>query len=161
MNKQESHFKPQVGRDANMADERAPRTHIPVRRDTCWFAADERPEAPGWYYTRQITGEITVRYFDDTNHSWWLCGSETMEPNNSFHGWLSIHGVSNYQSHRHDAPEAPKTGKEYRLRMDGDAWCATADNFVNLQESDAGFGSTPVEALQNLLNSEKRHAKGA
>ena len=37
-----------------------------------------------------------------------------------------------------------------RLFMDGDKWCATREDFVDLQESPAGFGSTALEALANL-----------
>jgi hypothetical protein len=34
--------------------------------------------------------------------------------------------------------------------MDGDQWCATKNDFVNLQESPAGFGPTIREALTAL-----------
>jgi len=37
-----------------------------------------------------------------------------------------------------------------RLYMDGDAWCATAKKFINLQESPAGFGYTALDALATL-----------
>lgn len=37
-----------------------------------------------------------------------------------------------------------------RLYMDGDAWCATRQDFINLQESPAGFGSKAREALTAL-----------
>ena len=37
-----------------------------------------------------------------------------------------------------------------RLYMDGDMWCATFDDFVDLQESEAGFGKTALEALAEL-----------
>ena len=40
---------------------------------------------------------------------------------------------------------------EYRVFMDGAAWCATATGFENLQESDAGFGASPVAALGELI----------
>jgi len=33
---------------------------------------------------------------------------------------------------------------------DGNAWCATYDDFRNLQEDVAGFGSTPNEAVNDL-----------
>lgn len=36
------------------------------------------------------------------------------------------------------------------LRMDGDQWCATREDFVNLQESPAGFGTRAYEALAEL-----------
>ena len=38
---------------------------------------------------------------------------------------------------------------------DGNAWCATLDGFVNLQESVAGFGDTPHAAAANLLENVK------
>lgn len=37
---------------------------------------------------------------------------------------------------------------------DGDMWCCHRRDFVNLQESLAGFGKTKEEALQDLLNKE-------
>jgi hypothetical protein len=39
----------------------------------------------------------------------------------------------------------------YRIFLDGDMWCAVGPGFVNLQESPAGFGSTPILALRRLL----------
>ena len=42
----------------------------------------------------------------------------------------------------------------YQVKKDGSAWCATADGFVNLQESLSGFGSTPYSALESLVNQE-------
>jgi len=35
--------------------------------------------------------------------------------------------------------------------IDGDSWCAVFDDFLNLQESIAGFGTTPTEATDSLL----------
>jgi len=40
---------------------------------------------------------------------------------------------------------------EYNLFMDGDMWCATHLDFVNLQESEAGFGKTKAEAIKELI----------
>lgn len=37
-----------------------------------------------------------------------------------------------------------------RLFKDGDQWCATFDDFLNLQESQAGFGDTALYALADL-----------
>jgi hypothetical protein len=39
----------------------------------------------------------------------------------------------------------------YNLFMDGDRWCATLADFIDLQSSPAGFGATRLEALANLL----------
>lgn len=37
-----------------------------------------------------------------------------------------------------------------RLLKDGNEWCAQAPGFINLAESVAGFGATPVEAYKDL-----------
>ena len=34
---------------------------------------------------------------------------------------------------------------------DGDAWCCVRGDFVNLQESPAGFGATRDDALDDLV----------
>lgn len=44
-----------------------------------------------------------------------------------------------------------KTSLNYSIYLDGNMWCAVDSDFINLQESNAGFGTTPVEALTNLL----------
>lgn len=36
------------------------------------------------------------------------------------------------------------------IRLDGNQWCATNPDFINLQESPAGFGDTPEEAIEAL-----------
>lgn len=36
------------------------------------------------------------------------------------------------------------------LSMDGDQWCATRKDFIDLQESAAGFGPTALEAMSAL-----------
>lgn len=36
------------------------------------------------------------------------------------------------------------------VEKDGDSWCAHFDDFINLQESQAGFGNTPNEAVLSL-----------
>jgi hypothetical protein len=41
------------------------------------------------------------------------------------------------------------------ITRDGDAWCATGPGFVNLQESDAGFGGTKLEAMASLAKAMK------
>lgn len=48
----------------------------------------------------------------------------------------------------------------YRLFMDGDQWCCVGPEFINLQESDAGFGSTARDSLEALemIEGEKERA---
>ncbi len=36
------------------------------------------------------------------------------------------------------------------LRQDGNAWCATKTDFINLQESPAGFGDSCLDAMAHL-----------
>jgi hypothetical protein len=37
------------------------------------------------------------------------------------------------------------------LKMDGNMWCATYKDFINLQESSAGFGETKDLAIVDLI----------
>lgn len=39
------------------------------------------------------------------------------------------------------------------LKMDGNAWCVHSHDFENSQESDVGFGGTPLEAFADYANS--------
>ena len=48
------------------------------------------------------------------------------------------------------APEWWNTGVS--VKKDGDSWCATGEGFINLQESHAGFGDSPNEAVKELLS---------
>ena len=43
-----------------------------------------------------------------------------------------------------------------RVFMDGNKWCCVADDFINPQESIAGFGDTPEEAKRDLAVAEER-----
>lgn len=45
--------------------------------------------------------------------------------------------------------------KKYSVFPDGNAWCAIGDGFINLQESLAGFGDSPVVALGALILEEQ------
>ena len=54
------------------------------------------------------------------------------------------------------ALEAEKAGINYayenrfQVGMDGDSWYATEYDFINLQESESGWGDTPHEAVMEL-----------
>jgi hypothetical protein len=41
-------------------------------------------------------------------------------------------------------------GPKSRVLKDGDAWCAVFPDFINLQESPAGFGGTEAESREAL-----------
>lgn len=47
----------------------------------------------------------------------------------------------------------------FRLYKDGDAWCATFHDFIDLQSSQAGFGDTCLEALADLAGPGLRARK--
>ncbi len=44
--------------------------------------------------------------------------------------------------------------KNFKTFMDGNSWCATRHDFINLQESTAGFGPSSSEAIDDLLKNE-------
>lgn len=44
-----------------------------------------------------------------------------------------------------------------RIFRDGNAWCATEDDFLDLQASPAGFGDTPTEAARALIDELQKH----
>jgi len=43
--------------------------------------------------------------------------------------------------------------------LDGNAYCATFEDFVNLMESPAGFGNTPEDAIEALLKDTMKRAQ--
>lgn len=51
--------------------------------------------------------------------------------------------------------EVIDSGEPVKFDMDGEQWCATRASFVNLAESPAGFGDTPMQALASLLANEQ------
>lgn len=44
---------------------------------------------------------------------------------------------------------------KYTIELDGNEWCATNSDFIDLVVSIAGFGKTPLLALKDLLDTEK------
>jgi len=71
--------------------------------------------------------------------------------------WVEWKGQSWYNHVAYcSRPRTTITGeKKYVIERDGNSWCAyDADTFINLQESTAAFGDTPVLALKALLNKE-------
>lgn len=43
---------------------------------------------------------------------------------------------------------------DIQVKRDGSAWMAFREGFVNLDESTAGFGNTPAEAVADFMESE-------
>lgn len=79
------------------------------------------------------------------------CGS----PTSTYGGGWTCHNdycpssACNFACSAGAAPDWWQT--QVNVFLDGNAWCATLDGFVNLQESVAGFGDTPRAAVANLL----------
>ncbi len=76
------------------------------------------------------------------------CGRRTFDYGG---GWRCVGECVN--SAANPAPSvgpAPDWWADVRVMMDGSAWCAVRDDFVNLQESKAGFGASPQEAVDAL-----------
>ena len=42
-------------------------------------------------------------------------------------------------------------GKDMVVKIDGSAWCAHGNDFIDLQSSIAGFGNTPAEAVGDYI----------
>jgi hypothetical protein len=51
---------------------------------------------------------------------------------------------------------AMESDKTIIIKKDGNKWCAHREDFVNLQESNAGFGDDPHVALANLVLEERQ-----
>ena len=45
-------------------------------------------------------------------------------------------------------------GPKTRVFLDGNAWCAVQPDFINIQESPCGFGSTPEAARAELAKGQ-------
>lgn len=97
--------------------------------------------------------------FDSWNHapSHWMrgpcpnCGSPTSTYGGGWtcHDDYCPHSANQFACSAGPAPDWWET--QVNVFRDGDAWCATLDGFVNLQESVAGFGKTPRDAVADLL----------
>lgn len=53
-----------------------------------------------------------------------------------------------------NGPDLPWWSDGTKVYKDGDAWCATHEDFANLQESLAGFGRSPEDAIAALKLAE-------
>lgn len=92
------------------------------------------------------------------------------ENKDGLYAWCLTDGCANQQKvykmsgwNRRAAPE-PEPGDErnrltqiflkcarFKIYIDGNKWCATFDDFENLQESPVGFGDDEYEAVVALL----------
>jgi hypothetical protein len=78
------------------------------------------------------------------------CGSRTFDYGG---GWrcLAMYCGRNASNPAPNVGPRPDWWEEnIQVFKDGDAWCAVYDDFINLQESVAGFGNNPDDAVNNL-----------
>lgn len=65
-----------------------------------WMSKNSKPENAGWHYVRLEKpksgkqSKVNIRYFDDSNGSWWGCKSDGMYPNDFFSEWLLISSLN-------------------------------------------------------------------
>lgn len=78
--------------------------------------------------------------------------------------FMNAHGiVPHIPSMRNEEPAktiiSPSIPQDsYVFFRDGKAWCCTRTDFINLQESPAGFGVTLYEAMESFREAEKLHS---
>ena len=121
-----------------------------------WFYMHENGEL---IYKREIDGDTA----SDIRDSDFARGMWPVDPQDRATGWtLLIEGLAAGANHARVQELADRAGfnnedaQEYakrvgaKLTMDGDQWCATRQDFVDLQASPAGFGPTALEALASL-----------
>ena len=78
------------------------------------------------------------------------CGA----PTSTYGGGMNCHNdycansAMNFTCSAEPIPKWWNTGVQ--VYMDGDKWCAVGPDFINLQESPAGFGTNPREAAADL-----------
>jgi hypothetical protein len=92
----------------------------------------------------------------DRSPSRWLlgpcpaCGSVTSSYGSKYscHNDYCPNSADNFVCSPAPTPDWWET--DIDVKLDGNAWCATGAGFVDLQESPAGFGDSPREAVADL-----------
>ncbi len=105
--------------------------------------------------TKWQHGQV-VEWHENRNPRRWLlgpcprCGSVTSNYGSAFscHGDYCPNSASMFVCSPEPTPEWWNKG--INVKRDGGMWCATKEDFINLQESSAGFGKTPNEAVEDL-----------
>jgi hypothetical protein len=112
--------------------------------------------------THRWTHGRVVGWHSNGNAARWLlgpcpvCGSVT----SNYGGAFSCHNdycpcsADNFACSPGPVPKWWQT--EIDVKLDGNMWCATRSGFVNLQESPAGFGERPWQAVDDLLQNVGR-----
>ena len=81
------------------------------------------------------------------------CGSATSQYGSAYscHNQYCHNSYGIFACRPDSAPKWWNTG--VNVIKDGDSWCATNEDFINLMQSDAGFGDSPNSAVADLLKS--------
>lgn len=89
------------------------------------------------------------------------CGTPTSTYGGGYscHADYCPHSASMFVCSAGPKPEWWNTG--VNVKMDGDMWCAHGEDFTNLQESIAGFGKTPDDAVKEYFASVSAQAQKA
>jgi hypothetical protein len=105
-----------------------------------------------WYHGQPVEWES----YDHSLSRWLLgpcpiCGSVTSSYGGGYscHNDYCPHSANNFVCNAGTMPEWWNKG--INVKPDGDLWCATGPVFINLQESSAGFGNTPREAVADYF----------
>lgn len=120
----------------------------------------------GWYYLHE-NNELIYKPSSDAitdirDSSFAVC-SWPMDPESRLMGWnilvesfalgakkSRIEELADKWSCDNDDAETYASHIGVNLSVDGNQFCATKIDFVNLQESPAGFGATKLEAMSEL-----------
>lgn len=119
---------------------------------------------------------MTKKYYDTGEGKWYYgqpCHYHNGSPSNHLLGPCPICGTSCFDygggwrcnalyCEKSFTNPASNVGKEpewwnepIKVFRDGVLWCAVYDDFINLQESPAGFGATPRDAVNDLKRVEQ------
>ncbi len=56
-----------------------------------WMPKNAKPNVSGWYYVKAVEFDYpSMRYYDNSNSSWWYPHRLGFEPNDSFSEWLNV-----------------------------------------------------------------------
>ncbi len=82
------------------------------------------------------------------------CGKRTFNYGGGWRclGLQCVHNESNPASGM--GPRPAWWDRDVCFDRDGDMWMASRPGFINIQESDCGFGETTADAARDLLSSE-------
>jgi len=107
-------------------------------------------ESDPFYFDSDFVRKVWPVDPSDRAGAWRICiEALAMEANEA----RVVEVAAKWQLTDDDAQEFAELGN-LRLWKDGDKWCAAFHDFVNVQESQVGFGSDCLHALAELVRGE-------